>query len=232
LPHHTYQRMNVSTLTPNESAYLKVAECLVCAEALDFTEWFTGERKRWKRTEYTLPRLVYKRLLQTEPFGRKLVYALPGTKSHYQGRLRHDLSCTRIILKLSVTGEEVISERYFRQQAFRPVPDGGILFDHSLLLFEFSTAQQFKKKAEMRRKMRAYRRHLSKFEEYFAAEVVVLFIIEAPRYEVKQFVQAGRKQDWAFYFVDFPSFLRVEKCAQLTAPIYISGGDQKEYPLT
>jgi hypothetical protein len=89
--------MKKNTLIQEE--YLKAAEYFLWAEAKDFTEWFTGERKRWKRTEYNLPRMVKKGALIAVRHGKKLVYTIPTKRTKYKADIEHGLVCTKALLR-------------------------------------------------------------------------------------------------------------------------------------
>ena len=95
-------------LTPTQQEYLKVAELFLWAEATDFTFWFTGTRKRWKRTEYNLPRMVEKGALKTARYGRKLVYTVSGKGAKDTTDIEHGLICTKALLRFkeSIEGND------------------------------------------------------------------------------------------------------------------------------
>ncbi len=79
----------------------------------------------------------------------------------------------------------------------------------------------------MNEKLIAYRRELDKFQAVFD-NPFYLYVIEAPKHEVRMFVQ---KMDENFYAVDAPTFFGIPKGEQLTSPIYYWGGDGQTYPL-
>jgi hypothetical protein len=92
-------------LTPTQQEYLKAAELFLWAEATDFTFWFTGTRKRWKRTEYNLPRMVRKGVLKTSKSGKKLIYSVSGKGAGDPTGIKHGLICTKALLRFKVSIE-------------------------------------------------------------------------------------------------------------------------------
>ena len=100
----------------------------------------------------------------------------------------------------------------------------------TILLFEYSTADNFRRRRLMKNKVRKYKQTINKFESYFEAKAIVLFVFDAPKHEVKRFVEEQRNGKELFYFTDLDSFMNIEGNV-LTAPIYYWGGDGKKYPL-
>lgn len=218
-------------LTPTQEEYRKVAEYFLWAEARDFTYFFTGEWKRWKRTEYNLPRLVKKGALTAVKCGRKLVYSTGRGKIDNTADIEHGLICTKSLLRFKASKEgDFISENFFRTLNFESVPEWGVIYDNVLLLFEYSTADNFRRTLLMKKKLASYKRTIPKMETSFRKSVVVLFVFEAERHRVKQFV-AKYAKDRRYYFCDLASFQNAAIGEQLTTPIYL-WQDGQSYPLT
>lgn len=213
-------------LTLFQEQFMSVAELFLWAEGLDFTEWILGTRTRWKRTEYTLPKLVRGRKLRAVRFGKKLVYTA-GRRASIE-HISHGLACTKSLLRFKHSGEGAyVSESYFKRHGYQTIPEWGIVYSNGTLLFEYSTADNFRRTKKMNEKLIAYRRELQRFQAVFD-NPFYLFVIEAPKHEVRKFVQ---KMDENFYAVDAPTFFGIPKREQLTSPIYYWGGDGQTYPL-
>jgi hypothetical protein len=213
---------------------LIVAEYFLWALAVHFTVWFTGRWKRWKRTEYNLPRLVEEGALSTAKYGRRIVYTLPGKRTNNTQDIEHGIICTESLLRfrLSQPGE-IISERFFRSLSFEAVPEWGVIYPSgNMLLFEYSTSDNCRRSRVMRKKADQYRSGVRSIEDYFEASPLVLFVLDVPQHSVKGMAQKLSDNGNQFYFVDLKTFMGVEIGKQLTAPIYIWGGDGEKYPLT
>jgi hypothetical protein len=221
-------------LTLTQQKYLEVALLFLWAEAADFTAWFTGEWKRWKRTEYNLPRMVDKGALKGVRHGKRLAYTVPGKRGRYAADVGHGLISTKALLRFKLSGDgEFVSERTFREIGAKSVPEWALIRpSRTMLLFEYSTADNFRRGQLMRKKLAAYRKHLAGIEASFGANGLVLFIFDAPGQRVKAFAQQQSQNLEPFYFVDLEAFMAVEIGRQLTAPIYFWGGDGQSYPLT
>ena len=219
-------------LTFTQKEMMKLAEVFLWAEAMDYTVGLVGEEKRLKKTEYNLPRLVEKGALLAVRHGKKLVYTIPNKRTKYSADIDHGLICTKSLLKvLSTSQGEVVSERFFRKMKFGVVPEWAIIFPlRTILLFEYSTADNFRRQRLMKSKVRKYKQAYERFESYFEVKAIVLFVFDAPKHEVKRFVEEQRNGKELFYFTDLDSFMTVEGNV-LSEPIYFWGGDGKRYPL-
>ena len=58
---------------------------------------------------------------------------------------------------------------------------------------------------------------------------IVLFVLDAMRFKVEEFAEEHKGD--SFFYCDLASFMDVEKCEQLDAPIYIWGHDGGSGPL-
>lgn len=216
----------MNRLTLFQQQYLNAAELFLWGEALDFTEWFIGERVRWKRTEYTLPRLVERKELRAVQSGKKLVYT--ASKKSSTRHICHGLTCTKALLRFKSSKEgDYIPESYFRRYGYKAIPEWGIVYPNSTLLFEYATADNFRRTKAMNQKIQIYRKELVRFRQVFKTPFY-LIVIDAPRYEVQWF---SEKLDENFFVVYKQSFFEAEKGKQLTESIYIWGGDGKSIPL-
>jgi hypothetical protein len=190
--------------------------------------WFTGEeRTRHKRTEYNLPRLVQKGVLQEVRFGRKKVYSAWGSRQH----LRHGLACTEGFIRFHLadpTGMP-IAEKQFHQGQFGCIPEWGIKYLrgklNTLLLYEYCTYDNATRNGLVQRKINSYNRGLHRIEQTYEAKAIVLFVLELDRERVRLMAQGD------YFFTDYDTFLQVPYGRQLTAPIYFWGQDGHCYPL-
>jgi hypothetical protein len=116
--------------------------------------------------------------------------------------------------------------------AFKVVPEWAVIYPNSrdMILFEYSTADNFKRKRLMNKKLASYKENMETFKEYFECNPFVLFVIDAPGDQVKAFTK--KKGLDAFLFTDLVSFRSIETGKQLQAPIYIWGGNGEKGSLT
>ena len=87
-----------------------------------------------------------------------------------------------------------------------------------ILLFEYSTADNFRRKKMIDKKIRSYVSGLPKFRKEFEAEPYLIYVIEAPGWEVEKIANRWGKQ--SFYFTDARTFFSVPYGQQLERPIY------------
>ena len=221
-------------LTLTQKKFQEAAEIMPWAEALDYTEYLTGERKRWKCAEYHLPHLVERGVLKRVRYGRKYVYAISPSKTRHKGSIQHDLICTKALLgfKASNIEADFVSENYFRRCGFQAVPEWAVTLSgsESIVHFEYSTADNFRRRRLMNHKIAQYKNAHDRLEEHFGKRPLILFVFDAPEYAIRNFLKNKDELD-AFYFTDYESFFSVPKGQQLLAPIYIWGGDREKYPL-
>ena len=212
--------------------YLKAAQLFDWATKEHYILYFTGEKERHRRTEVILPRLVEKGKLLTQRFGKKLVYIVPrkGRKPH--PNIEHGLGCSEGLVRIWRSRMEgmIIPERKFR--GFGIIPEWGIGYDNGkMLLFEFCTASNFYKSGNVQGKITRYNNYLPLIEGKFGRDGVVLFVIDASRRDVDEFVNTRMPLGSQFFFTDYKTFLLEKIGEQLTAPIYIWGDDAWPYPL-
>ena len=211
--------------------FLEAAELFLWAEQLDYSCWFTGEWKRMWKVEHYLPRLVKKGILRTAWLDKRLIYTLKGRPNKDTYAVAHGLMSTKALLYFKQSKPcKFVSERFFRDAGFGAVPEFACLYDKSMILFEYSTADDFRRVYRMKKKIKQYKDNLEKIEDYFGKTAIVLFVFQAPPHRVKSFVNKyGRHH--SFYFTDLDSFIDTPFQKQLSHPIYIWGGDGKKYPL-
>uniref|UniRef100_A0A7V3N4Y3 Replication-relaxation n=1 Tax=candidate division CPR3 bacterium TaxID=2268181 RepID=A0A7V3N4Y3_UNCC3 len=217
--------------------YLELSQVFHWATKEHYILMLTKKIERHRRTETMLPRLVRKGKLSATYYGKKLVYcALRKNRKRISGNeyyptIEHGLACTEALVRFCVSDPncELIAERYLRGHQI--VPEWAILYPNKrLMFFEFCTKDNFKRRAVFKSKITRYQNNLDDLVSKFGEDGFVLFVIDAPREEIKKFIKelkAGEK----FMFCDYQTFLSVPYGKQITEPIYIWGGDGKSYPL-
>ncbi len=209
---------------------IETVELLMCAYTRYIVVWFTAEDRRCKRIEYNLPKIVQKGGLRVFQDGQKHVYTLSSNRTQNTAKMEHGLVCAECLIRFKLAKEgEFISEMFFRQKGFCPIPEWAVIYGNTLLLFEYSTADNFRRTKLMKAKVHQYQNNFRRFEEHFGAMTLALFVFNAPRYKVWNFAKEQGVE--ASYFVDLATFMSIEAGAQLTAPIYFWGGDGQSYPL-
>jgi len=189
--------------------------------------WFYGDTKRHRRTEYLVPRLKEEGKIVVIRWGnRNLINAL---KHKHDTHYDHGNGVTEIIVRIwrSDMGSTIVPIRFFRGR--RIIPDGAFLFGRRLMLLEFCTSDNVHQR--LKSKMECYQENLAGVEEKFQASAFVVFVLDIPREQISIFLQ-GRENLDSFFFVDYATFKSVPIGQQLKAPIYIWGGDGKEYALS
>lgn len=192
---------------------------------------YTHSTDRLKWLEYYLPPLEKEGKISSTWFNGEKVYQL-GKKKPNKAHIPHHQICGEALLRIkdAIPKVKFYSERKFRGFKLGAVPDWAAFFlSGSMLFFEYSTADNFSRKGLMKNKVEQYQESLERIESYFGGWGIVLFVIDAPRLDVEIF--AKEFPDDALYFVDLCSFMKVGKCDQLDAPIYIWGFDGGSYPL-
>ena len=193
---------------------------------------YTNDPTRWWSLERYLPKLEKERKIYSAWFSGEKVYSLSKNRLKDKKKIPHDQVCGEALMrtKCSVPIVQFYSESQLRGLKFGAVPEWGALFPNGkLLLFEYSTADNLKRKKLMERKIEQYETNLYKFDEYFRAESLVLFVLEANRFKVEKFAEINKGE--RLFYCDLNSFLDVGNCAQLSTPIYIWGHDGGSYAL-
>lgn len=220
--------------TLSQKRYLSAAQVFHWATQEHFTMWFTGSTMRSKRTEVILPRLVNKGLLVAAKHGKRLVYACPRRVRHpgFYAKVEHGLGCTEGLIRFwwSDMTAEIVEERFF--YGCGSVPEWGLRYDSGkMILYEYCTADNFSRIDVMRGKLVAYRKHLENINKRFSREGIIVFVCDVPRPKVENFVSEIKTADLPAVFTDFATFTKVPIGQQLTAKIYIFGGDGSVNPL-
>lgn len=193
------------------------------AYASDFRRVF-GLEKRNKAIEYNLPYLVKKKKLKARRWEHSLIYSMPGTKGTSDYSILHGLHCTDALIRFHLSKEGVyISERHFKAMKAKVVPEWGIVYGDVLLLFEYSTADNFSRKKMIGRKLDNYRQTLDWFRKEFKAEPYLVYVIDAPEKDVVKYAESHDLNN--FYFTDARQFYSVEEGKQLSARIYLWRGE-------
>lgn len=218
----------------SKDRYLEAAQLFHWATKEHFVIWFTGERRRHKRSEVMLPRLVNRRRLISRRYGKRLVYAAPryGKDRLEYPAIEHGLAATEGLVRLwrSAMNSTIIPERFFRGSHI--VPEWGIRnADGKLLLFEFCTRSNFYKGGNVRSKITRYEKNFQNFLERFEGEPVVLFVVAIPKTELEWWIAKNKPIGERFFFTDYDSFVKVAIGEQRKAQIYIWGADGLYYPL-
>lgn len=216
---------------PKES-YLKAAQLFHWATREHYQLWFTGSLARHRRTEVMLPRLVRKGKLATQKLGKKIVYASLRMASRKPLFVEHGLGCTEGLVRMNIArmDGEVIPERYFR--GLGSVPEWGIRYPTGkLLLYEFSTENNYEHSNTIKIKIAKYINHIPDIEKKFGGKAIVLFVIDISRERIENFIKRNLPIGYPFFFTDYETFKSVPLGKQLTTPIYYWGEDAKAYSL-
>jgi len=203
--------------------YQEISQLFEWASADHYKLWITGSVKRHKKTEAALPRLVKRKKLVAVRWGHKLVYSAHRKRADFY-HLAHDLACTEALVRCyrADPRSRPVSGWHLRGLGFRA--EWGIFFSNGvLLLFEFASKDNFRRKGLIKRKLAKY--------QSLERDFIALFVMEAGRDKVAEFVQAVGPTDGRFYFCDWETFLQVPLGEQLRASIYLWGKDGKSYPL-
>lgn len=211
-------------------AYKKVARVFHVAKREHFVLWFKGHTGRDRRTEVLLKRLADRGELRRKRHGKPFVYWSPDNWRTEPAHVEHGLMCTEALVRFFLAKRGIpIRERSFKGMKFHVVPEWGMDYDGSLLLFEYGTEDNF---YYTPRKITAYKKNLYKLEYAFTGHAVVLFVLDAERKHLKRYLESRMPIGGEFYFCDTETFLSVPYGDQLTADIYIWGGDGNTYPLS
>ncbi|MFC1879103.1 hypothetical protein ACFLZW_04250 [Chloroflexota bacterium] len=150
----------------------------------------------------------------------------------YYPLFEHGLGCTEGLVRFyrSDMDCQVIPERKLR--GFGIVPEAGILYpNNTLLLYEFCTHDNFNRPGLILSKITRYQSQLSRFEQKFGGEAVVVFVADDTRFKVDCFVNDHMPLGEQLFFTDYKTFLDTPIGEQLCAPIYIWGNDSWPYAL-
>jgi hypothetical protein len=167
-----------------------------------------------------LPRLVQRKELVAVSHEGRLVYAARKhcTGGHFLDLVDHGLGCTEGMVRFwrADTTGRILPERQFK--GIGSVPEWAIIYGHSMLLFEFCTRDNVNRR-KVESKVLQYRANLPALESRFDRRVVVVFVMDVERPEVRAI--ALKTSEEPCYFVDYATFKSVAIGEQLTAPIYL-----------
>ena len=196
--------------------YLKVTQWFHWATMEQYVKWFTGSVKRHGRTEIVLKRLSDKGKILRKRYGKRYVYAAKRRRGYT--KIYHGLVCTECLIRIfhSKIGEVIQESKFY---GCGSVPEWGIIYDTTILLLEYCSRDNFKRKGRMTAKIKKYYQNLTKIEDKFEAKPVILFIIEDERRKVKEFVEKEMPLG-DFVFTDFSTFLRIPLGSALKSKIY------------
>jgi hypothetical protein len=211
-------------ITISKRDYLTASQVFHWATKEHYVLWFTGKLDRHQRTEVMLNRLVTKGKLRMVQFGKRLAYSVPRISRGQNFNIVHGLACTEGLVRFwrSDMASQIIPEKSFRGSQI--IPEWGLRSTSgNLLLYEFCTLDNFTRYNTVKWKIARYKNSLD--------TAVVLFVVDAPREKLQEYLKKAR-EDWDyFYFTDYLTFQAVPYGQQYQAPIYIWGGDGKTYPL-
>ena len=178
--------------------------------------WFVNNSRR--RKIYSVPRINRKRVSGQE----------------YYPRFEHGLGCTEGLVRFyrADTDCMVIPERKLR--GWYIFPEWAIKYfkTGTLLMYEFCTEDNWKRKSVIRSKIKRYKDTFHKFKKKFDAKrCIVVFVADANRWDVDGFVKSEMPTGSEFYFTDYTTFCNTPIGEQLSTPIYIWGNDRWSYPL-
>lgn len=215
--------MRVPSIPQRE--YLKVTQKFHWATMEQYVKWFTGDVKRHGRTEIVLKRLAERGKILRKRYGKRFVYAAKRRRGYT--KIYHGLVCTECLIRVYRSKEgQVIQESKF--YGCGSIPEWGIIYDTTILLFEFCSQDNFKRKGRMAGKINQYQKNLEKIEDRFNAKPVVLFVIAGERNKVEEFV-GDEKPLGDFVFTDFHTFLKIPSGDVLKAKVYFWwSGEQVE----
>ncbi len=217
-------------LTLHQRQYLDVAELFLWGRQIDFTAWFTGQwQSRSKLTETILPELEELNVINSKWFKGMKVYTT--SKKQSNAYIPHGLESTKAIIRFKLSREgEFIPEKFFRGLKFKAVPEWAIKYPKGIILFEYSTADNFRRKDLMKKKVARYKNDLHRIEKVFKTQPIVLFLLQASEFQVEHFANQNGGEN--IFYVDHKTFMETPIGKQLSSPIYIWGGDRKTYPLS
>lgn len=171
-----------------------------------------------------LPRLVKAGRLIAVRDGKRFVYAAPRRCRGKALFIKHGLGCTEGLVRIwrSRMNSEIVPESKFK--GLGVIPEWGIRYPDrkTMILYEFLTEDYFNRSNKMKAKLNAYRKYLPVITERFAVEKsTVLFVIEAERGRVINYVKKYGNAEDRFFYTDYETFKSVQIPNQLTEKIYV-----------
>lgn len=215
----------MSTDTITQKRVLEAAQEFHWATQEHFNFWLTGERKKKRKTEHILQRLVEKGDIFSSEFERRKVYAVKRRVRNPDHILKvaHGLGCTEGLVRFhwsKFTGY-IFQERHFF--GCGSIPEWGILYPDlgEMLLFEFSTKSDFNYSNKIKNKISAYRNNIGTIGARFNANPFIVMVLDVPREKVLKKAQELSPAGVRLYLVDYESFKKAPIGRQFDEPIYI-----------
>lgn len=212
--------------TISKEKYIQTSQIFQWATLQHYVLWFTGTTERHGRSEIMLRRLVQTGRLIAKPWNNRLIYIAPKLKNntHYD----HGLGVTEGLVRFwrSDMTATIIRSASFR--GLNSVPEFGLQYSNTILLYEFCTFDNFKRM--FKPKIDRYQKYFWKIDDKFHMTSFVLFVVDAPRVMLEKNISNMSELE-RFSFTDYQTFKSVPIGQQLVAPIYIWGGDKKPHPL-
>ena len=209
--------------------------------------YYSGREGRIKALEQILPTLEREGTLATIRHKGAKVYFIPRKNGKKILHLEHEVACTQILVSLwrcRMEESEIMPERVFRGNDI--VPDFGLRYSArrgTMLLCEFCTEKNFSHGGVVKGKLTRYVKALTVIEEKAEREATVLFVIDADRRRIREFVERMKpvlsegisgltgEARYPFFFADYKTFKSVPIGKALTSKIYL-WHDGKEWALT
>jgi len=151
-PRNLRRKMPKKKLTVLQAKYLEVADLFLWGRQIDFTAWFTGLwSPRNKQSETILPQLERLNVIHSKWYGGQKVYTT--SKRESDAHIPHGLVCTNALLRFKLSGGgEFIPEGFFREKMFKAIPEWAVRYESNMILFEYSTPDNFRRKRTMKDK--------------------------------------------------------------------------------
>ena len=178
-----------------EDIVLQVVKVLRWATRLILVLYFWGVEKRSKALEKLLPQLERAGKLAVTWHKGEKVYSMARKKRVKPVSMAHEIACALILVMLfrcRMEESEIVPERAFR--GFGIVPEAGLRYSEergTMLIIEYESPQDFKR--AMKSKITRYKKYLPAMEAKFRRFITVLFVIDAGRSEVREFIGRTKK---------------------------------------
>lgn len=177
--------------TISKRKYLQAAQNFQWATPEHYNMWFYGDIKRHRRTEVMLPRLMEEERIWVVRWANRKIYIAPKLKdnTHYE----HGLGVTEILVRLwrADMNSEIVPTRFFR--GLNCIPDGALKYGEKLLLYEFCTADNFKR--VLKQKWRDTRITCGRSTRSFKRTRLWSLFWISPKKILRSFCQG--KKDWS-----------------------------------
>ena len=205
---------------PTLKQYMAWAQLLYWFFREHLTLIFYGQSVRDGRTERVLKKLREKDSLRAQWYDGRWVYCVKRINRRRYDRIPnhiyHGLGCSEGLVRFYLSDRNctIIPAREFQNLGYRP-EWGMTLSTGMTLLYEFCTEDNTKRR--LKQKLQSY--------AGLPHNQVVLFVLDISKEHLPKYI-AG-----SYFFIDYETFKSVSYGEQLTAPIYIWGGDGTKNPL-